>query len=703
MSPALRRALAAVVAGLMCLIGLVSVGDADGTAIERVGWVVMAAVLGGVPAGLYIAGGMGYGLLMGRAIGKRLEARREIEAAAGLALMLSVTHALGVLGLLNRSTATVTVGLGVAVLMVDIVRRVRGGAAGAAGAGGSLVWLAALPAGVVLAIASSSAPGWLWGSEFGGFDALSYHLTLPGEWIAAGRVWPMEHNVYSFLPGFVEAGFMHVALLSGAGGAHAMIDGEGWRLLGAQWLHAGLAVVAAWVVAGVARGVARECGADARAAGLAAAVAGGLTLALPWVVVVGSLAYNEMAMVLFGAGAMLAARERGAAAGVRGVLVGALVGAACCAKPTALFMIGPAAGVMMLAAAPKREWMVLVSVGAIAGAAMLMPWLVRNALACGNPVFPALSGVFGSGHWTAEQVSRFAAAHQFEGSMMERVRVALWSDPNGAAGAGGVMRWRGLTNPQWGLLFPLAAAAGAAIAVRRAEIGKAGRVIAAALGAGLVMQVMAWMMLTHVQARFLMPTIVTAVPLIAVAVAMQRRAAGVAAGAVIVLGHAVATVAVFGGERGGAPGALLVGGAGVFIGEPYEPMLHDEMPIAATNRAVKMARERGEAAGVLLVGGSTPLYFKAEVTWATTWDESLLARLMREHERAGEGAGRAVAAGLRERGIGFVLVDAGELVRLERSGWLDEALGLERVMAQLEAECEMVASWPGQALFRVRE
>lgn len=286
---------------------------------------------------------------------------------------------------------------------------------------------------------------------------------------------------------------------------------------------------------------------------------------------------------------------------------------------------------------------------------------------------------------------------------MERVRVALWSDPNGAAGAGGVMRWRGLTNPQWGLLFPLAAVAGAAIAARRAAIGRSGRVIAAALGAGLMVQVMAWMMLTHVQARFLMPTIVTAVPLISVAVALQRRAAGVAAGAVIVLGHAVAMVAVFGGERGGAPGALLVGGAGVFIGEPYEPMLHDEMPIAATNRLVAQARVAGEEAGVLLVGGSTPLYFTAEVTWATTWDESLLAKLMREHERAGGGVGRAVAAALRERGIGFVLVDAGELVRLERSGWLDEAIGLERVMAWAEAECELVAAWPGQALFRVRE
>ncbi|MEZ6319149.1 MAG: hypothetical protein R3B49_10435 [Phycisphaerales bacterium] len=76
--------------------------------------------------------------------------------------------------------------------------------------GGGWAWIVAVPIGV-LVVACASPAGWLWDSEFGGFDALAYHLELPQEWMQrAGRVWPVDHNVYSYLPSYVEAAYVQV-------------------------------------------------------------------------------------------------------------------------------------------------------------------------------------------------------------------------------------------------------------------------------------------------------------------------------------------------------------------------------------------------------------------------------------------------------------------------------------------------------------
>ena len=60
----------------------------------------------------------------------------------------------------------------------------------------ALLWTAA-PAVAVLLVAACSAPGWLWASEFGGYDALSYHLQLPKEWLHLKKITTLDHNVYS--------------------------------------------------------------------------------------------------------------------------------------------------------------------------------------------------------------------------------------------------------------------------------------------------------------------------------------------------------------------------------------------------------------------------------------------------------------------------------------------------------------------------
>jgi len=69
-----------------------------------------------------------------------------------------------------------------------------------------LAWCA-LPALAVLAFATSLPPGVAWATEFGGYDALSYHLELPRTWFELRRITTVPSSVYSAFPNFVEAAF----------------------------------------------------------------------------------------------------------------------------------------------------------------------------------------------------------------------------------------------------------------------------------------------------------------------------------------------------------------------------------------------------------------------------------------------------------------------------------------------------------------
>jgi len=101
-----------------------------------------------------------------------------------------------------------------------------------------------------------------------------------------------------------------------------------------------------------------------------------------------------------------------------------------------------------------------------------------------------------------------------------------------------------------------------------------------------------------------------------------------------------------------------------------------------------------------LLGDATPLFLARRVLWATTWDESILARSIGLAPDDPAAWGRALAA----RGVDFVLVSFGELDRLRRSGWLDPRLSPEAVTRFLQTCCQPVRAWDdsGQALFRLK-
>ena len=147
---------------------------------------------------------------------------------------------------------------------------------------------------------------------------------LPRTWLTTqGAIGPVDGNVYSALPSFVEAAFAHLMVLR-----HDTLAAA----YACQWWAALCTVITAFVVARLAR---TTLGA---AAGATTAL---LFLGVPWIIVIGSLAYNDIAPCLFLAGGWLiiirsscAQRPLDARAAAALALVAA---AAVGAKPTAFF------------------------------------------------------------------------------------------------------------------------------------------------------------------------------------------------------------------------------------------------------------------------------------------------------------------------------------------------------------------------------
>lgn len=614
----------------------------------------------------------------------------------------------------------------------------------------SALVIGSLVAGIVLASAAST-PGVLWKSEFGGYDALSYHLQLPHEWMGAGgstagggpggRVATVEHNVYSALPSGLEAAFAHVARL---GFADDMLARDGFGLFAAQMLHAMIGIIAACGVASLARRVAKVAGGAESTTLIAAGLAGVLTLATPWVVVVSSLAYNEMGVVLGLAASgvvlvqcwerlgSLGAGDRGArrALAMRtAVLLAIIVGGACASKPTAMLFVGvPVAMVLVVLGVwlarrggleglrGAAAWLgVIAAVGSVVGLTMLAPWMVRNWMATGNPVFPFAAGVFARGDgsmgwWSGEQIARFAASHRFDGSLADRLKLMFIADASDPATAATGGTHRGLLHVQWGPWLALACLVGLVVMPALAMMGRTGRaasdLVAArtiwiVLGGVMAVQLALWLFTTHVQSRFLLPVVVPMAVVLGVSAAVgvarlvERRAgrSGFFGAMAVTLGALMWLVV--------STRAMGLTNFGLLISPS------DRMGVSLAARGLAEQDKTSEqfintslnsSDRVLLVGEATPLFYDARrVAYATTWDTNPLAELF-----SSEPDNARVTRLLRERGFTHLLINFAELDRLKRSGFLDPQLDAERV-ARIARSQTLVRTWDatGQVLVRL--
>lgn len=695
-----RQAVLALGLGVFALVvGLLAIGGPTGPIagideimVVRFRGLALAWLTAGVAASAMLASAMGLGWLACRAIGLA-KPGLAIAAGVGVGLTMTISQLIGTLGLLEPAFAIGSLVPGWIGLLLAWRACNRTDSKREPGRMWAWTWAPGL---CLLAVASASGPGWLWDTEFGGYDSLSYHLQLPQEWLALGRIVPVEHNVYSALPSGIEAMFVHLAAATlapsrPAGGElfAGLLAGSAWRMVACQMLHAGMLVLAAAALRELALRVCDSVDAiDPRTRSAIGWLVGAVVLATPWAIVVGSLSYNEAGVILLAASALLVAigKDGGAVRWPvrRSVLAGALVGLACGFKPTAILFVAPAVGLSLLASMPAKRWLSAVLVGSVAGSVsgvvVMLPWLVRNWIELGSPVFPQASGLFGSAHWTGEQASRYASAHFGEG----------------LAGLGHALSLeRGLLHPQWLALWPAVFVAGVLVVLLSRTASS--RRLAWPIAAGLVVQLLAWALVTHVQSRFVLPMLPMAMVLVAFAAARLGRA-GVVALSVLVAVQAIGAVVIFAGQRDGRPNMMLslsphaATGKEVLALEPITEVGRDqqlELLRLTPTRWINAFVPRGET--VYLLGTATPLFVRTPVVYHTTWDESPMGGLIREHPDEPE----RWTAGLLARGISWVWIDEGELERLgPRSGWYDPAVTPEAVARWQRTLGEPAWAWP---------
>jgi hypothetical protein len=439
------------------------------------------------------------------------------SAAAGLGVLSLCVLGLGLAGLLGQVTsfALLLSGLALGAVALRAHLRERGasgqGQPGPVAAGQtawSWLWLLAVPFAAVAVVGDMVPPGLLWKpDEPLGYDVAEYHLQVPREWYEAGRIAPLKHNAFSYMPLGVETHYLLAMHVTG---------GPWIGMYLAQLMHAAMLALSVAAVAGFAR---RWTGSGARAA-----LAGAAAATVPWLAQLGAVAYNEGGLLLYGALALGWAADATRCPGPRRglwrfLLGGAMAGFACGAKLTAVPVILMAVPVVALVGLictryhsrsatgpqglpPSRDGIArdLASVAAfpLAGLLLFSPWLVRNLAWTGNPVFPEGTALFGKAHFSDEQVERWNRAH---GPRPEQRPAA----------ARARAAWREVvTNWQFGYVLIPASLAAAGLAWRRPE--------AWFLAGFLVLLAAFWLGFTHLQSRFF----VMAVPACAVLLALPE-------------------------------------------------------------------------------------------------------------------------------------------------------------------------------------
>lgn len=628
------------------------------------------------------AAGLGYPLQ--RALARQTHHRILVQLALGMAALLIVNWLLAWAGALGMATAWGLCLIGAALLVVQAARAQRADASEPI----TLNWalpLAALGAGIAL-VAAACPPGTLWRVEAMGYDVLSYHLQLPAEWLEAGAMTGLEHNVYSHFPSLIEAGYMMLGAMHGS-----MHD----AIYLSQLFHASLALLAAAAVGGA---VSRHAGATA------GALAGATLLALPWVIITGSLAYNEMAVLAFGGAALLVMLQPNMQRSWRGpAVVGALLGAATLAKLTAGLMLAVPVGIVALlgwhrghreanADAP-RDWRANVrfaAVMALAGSLVLAPHLVRNATWTGNPVFPFATSVLGSAHWDEAHAQRWHAGHSPDWAEGGRLAALTqqWLLNTGYGALGGYETERTAADVarfdrEGGVpVLWLAVAASAASMLRRREQ----RPLALAMSALIALQVVVWLGFTHMQSRFMLPTLLPATLLLGLGLGELRALGGSAARLMPVIGGALVvalagssalvlheqTRAVPGadGMMRPAPPALLVDSLAAPDGQmPGWPGDHAINALEPTTKTY------------LVADNQSLLYIRRPIVYHTPFDPSPLGEMI----RAADGEPGEVNRRLRDRGITHVWINWSELERLHATYGYDAAVTRDALEALIDS------------------
>ncbi len=480
------------------------------------------------------------------------------------------------------------------------------------------LWLITAPFFSLALLAASNAPGFIWSEEGYGYDVLEYHLQVPKEYRQAGAIEYLPHNVYANFPANVEMLYMLSMVL---------LDDDVETGCAAHMIHlllGALTVFAAWVV-----------GCEwSRRAGMVCAIS---LATVGWLMYLSGLAYVENGLLFFGlvaAGATLRAVEGSKGTGWV-VLAGVCAGFACGCKYTGVPMIAMAcaAGILFAGSGSIGRKARCSLLFALATAVALSPWLIKNQVMTGNPVFPLANSLFDASPegWDDDSTSRWDRGHTpapDERTIVARLG-ALWTHVPGdhyqrfgpailILGIGG-LAWR--------------------------RLDKVDRMLLAVL----VVQLAVWLFATHLYARF---ATVMLIPLALLAGRAIGQGTGqrvrvvmgiVVAGAIWNFGFAAGLSHAE--SPGGAPASMFYDGKLAFY--EYFDTVNNDLP----------AESR-----LLLVGDAKAFYFRRAVDYCVVFNKDPFASAVR-----GSQTDREIVDWLRGRGYTHVLVNWAEISRLRGS------------------------------------
>lgn len=301
--------------------------------------------------------------------------RLVLQLLIGTAVLMAATGLLGVTHLLGSSALVIVLGLSASVGAIRLYRQPLQFKADAA-LTRHWAWIAvAIAGGVSLAAATTLAPF---------YDQWHYHLGFPYQWMRAGSLITYPRQAYSFFPS--NMGLVFAYALAGPGA---------WAAQVTHWWMGAL------TAAGTAA-IARRLGATVGGQVLAVAI----FAATPSVIQSGALAAADLGVAAFSTGAVIAVLRvlKDPAHATRwAVVAGAFAGLAAGSKYLALASVVVPLGVAVLfvsrtRSADRSSYVRRASRSllafTVAFAAVVGPWLIRNAVQTGNPVHPYFSRVF---------------------------------------------------------------------------------------------------------------------------------------------------------------------------------------------------------------------------------------------------------------------------------------------------------------------
>ncbi len=524
----------------------------------------------------------------------------------------------------------------------------------------------AIPVAVLLTAACFPA-GTLWHTEGKGYDVLEYHLQLPGQFVASGSIAPVRGNIYSYLPLNIEMLFTLMAslvkILPGWGGLYSLIYGSQLLMVGVTGVTAIAVGLAPLPLSWRGRAIAML-----------------LLLSTPWVIVIGSLAYNDPAVLLIAAVALPLAivGESRQVFWLLGLLLGLAVGV----KMTAGISIALPVAAIWIA---RRQWRDLLLVVLIS-TALYSPWMGRSMIAShtrqsiGNPIFPLFAHTLGMDHWSKNLAARFDRGHTaplrdagFVGhlhAMADQWFLDRQFGAGFAAMADALARHPGYPGPKtpWILRFGII---WIAIFVASAVALATGPEAWLLFLAGVV-QLISWLLFTQIQARFLVPLIVPCVWLTGMSVRVIPKMA-----VVLVVGLMFQLSFLL---------VLLRSENGTFLGGAYSQVIgryfqlpemwlisrHPQRILAPYDLSSPDSR-------IYLEGFDAPLYVHGHIIYNTVFNRNRLARYFAAHGAA------ATVKWLQKHHVRLVVFDWSEIERLGRT------YGFNRVVTPKMAEALLLA------------